>query len=500
MISDKEKTIRRRLRDDFAEFSRKCLKIRAKSGEIAPFLLNKAQRHLHQCAEAQLKETGKVRLVILKGRQQGCSTYVSGRMYWKTIHRRGVKTFILTHEQEATNNLFEMVQRFHENNNPLLKPKVGASNAKELYFDLLDSGYKVGTAGSKGVGRSSTVQMFHGSEVAFWPHAEEHASGVMQAIPNEPGTEVFLESTADGIGNFYHQKVMQALGGDDEFRLVFIPWFWQDEYIADVPVSGLSLDDDETTYKTLHGLSNGQMQWRRLKIKEFNGDVSRFRREYPATVEEAFAASSDESFINPDLVLAARKCQAIPAGPLVMGIDVARFGDDKSVFTFRQGRGGVEQITLPTMDTMATAGAAKVEIDRRQPVKVFVDVIGVGAGVVDRLREWFGNKIVAVNSSERALDDAKYLNRRAEMYGVLLDWLREAPCQLPDDDALQNDICSVRYKYTSRGQYQLEKKEELKKRLGRSPDRADSLALTFAEPVHESMADDAPPPPSGWMA
>jgi hypothetical protein len=86
------------------------------------------------------------------------------------------------------------------------------------------------------------------------------------------------------------------------------------------------------------------------------------------------------------------------------------------------------------------------------------------------------------------------------MYGVLLDWLKEAPCQLPDDDALQNDICSVRYKYTSRGQYQLEKKEELKKRLGRSPDRADSLALTFAEPVHESMADDAPPPPSGWMA
>ena len=99
-----------------------------------------------------------------------------------------------------------MTERYHENCNPLIKPITGASNAKELSFPVLDSGYKVGTAGNKGAGRSSTIQYFHGSEVAFWPHAAEHAKGVLQAIPDAPDTEIILESTANGIGNYYHDS------------------------------------------------------------------------------------------------------------------------------------------------------------------------------------------------------------------------------------------------------------------------------------------------------
>jgi hypothetical protein len=162
-------------------------------------------RPLHKRLEKQRRETGKVRALILKGRQEGCSTYVTGRFYWRSTHRRGVRLFILTHEDQATQNLFGMVDRYHEHCPALVKPQTGAANAKELYFSKLDSGYKVGTAGTKDIGRSSTVQLFHGSEVAFWPHAESHIAGVLQAVPDLPGSEIVLESTANGIGNPFHQ-------------------------------------------------------------------------------------------------------------------------------------------------------------------------------------------------------------------------------------------------------------------------------------------------------
>ncbi|MFD0738248.1 hypothetical protein ACFQZQ_02955 [Lysobacter koreensis] len=192
------------LKGDLEFYSRNCLSIRPKVGPIEPILFNRAQRYIHERLEEQKARTGRVRALILKGRQQGCSTYVGARYYHATTMAQGIRTFILTHEDQATQNLFEMVNRYHEHCPEFVRPSTSAANAKELFFDALDSGYKVGTAGTKGVGRSSTIQLFHGSEVAFWPHAETHAAGVLQAVPDAPGTEVILESTANGVGNFFH--------------------------------------------------------------------------------------------------------------------------------------------------------------------------------------------------------------------------------------------------------------------------------------------------------
>lgn len=107
-----------------------------------------------------------------------------------------------------------MAQRYHDNCPDEFKPHTGASNANELIFDLLDSGYKIGTAGNKAVGRSSTIQLFHGSEVAYWPNAEQHAAGILQAVPSEPGTEVWLESTANGENDYFHQQWRMAVSGE----------------------------------------------------------------------------------------------------------------------------------------------------------------------------------------------------------------------------------------------------------------------------------------------
>ena len=102
------------MRTDLAAYAAECLMIRTKSGEVRPLVFNRAQRHIHAQLEAQRAATGKVRALILKGRQQGCTTYVGGRFFHRATHEHGIRVFILTHEDAATQNLFEMVERFHD--------------------------------------------------------------------------------------------------------------------------------------------------------------------------------------------------------------------------------------------------------------------------------------------------------------------------------------------------------------------------------------------------
>jgi hypothetical protein len=500
--TDRERAIRRRLRDDFEHYAPKCLKIRTKSGQIAPLTLNKAQRYIHSKLEEQKRAIGRVRALILKGRQQGCSTYVGGRFYHRTTHGRGLRTFILTHEDAATQNLFEMVERYHDNCHPLVKPSTGAANAKELSFDKLDSGYKVGTAGTKGVGRSSTLQLFHGSEVAFWPHAETHASGVMQAIADEPGTEVILESTANGIGNFFHKRWREAETGQSDFIAVFVPWFWQDEYRKKCP-QGFVLDDEEQTYAELYKLDDEQMCWRRFKTQEL-GDPVLFKQEYPATAAEAFQMSGHDSFIPAPLVARARKSDHKPAGPLVIGFDPAWMGGDRHSMAWRQGRRLVKVESRTKLNTMESAGWLKQVIDRDKPRRVFMDVGGVGAGVYDRVIEWgrpYNQILVPVNFGSAPFEPAPLddegrpnggpLNRRAEMWLKSRQWLEDpAGVQIPDSDSLQADACGPSYKYDSHTRIVLESKEQMRKRDALSPDEWDAVALTFAEPVVDDLVFD----------
>jgi hypothetical protein len=287
-MTPEEKRIRLRFKSDFVYYAPRCLKIRTKSGSIEPFRLNRPQRYLHETLETQLAATGKVRALVLKGRQQGVSSYTEGRFFWRVTHRSGARVFILTHMDDATNNLFGMAKRFYENCPEVVRPSLAASNAKELIFDQLDSSYKVGTAGSKGVGRSDTIQLFHASESAYWPNAQMHVAGALQAVPDEPGTEIIVESTSAGRTGLFYEMCSAAMRGEGEYILVFIPWFWQREYRKPL-TNCFTCDSDEAAYQKAYGLDLEQMAWRRAKIVELNG-VHNFRREYPATPEEAFSA------------------------------------------------------------------------------------------------------------------------------------------------------------------------------------------------------------------
>jgi hypothetical protein len=304
MIDEREAQLRLRLKTDFEFYAKKCLFVKDKVGRIARLELNKSQLYLHSQLEKQLEETGMIRALVLKGRQQGVSTYTEGRYYWKVTHRRGVRAFILTHEDAATQNLFEMASRYHTNCPHIVRPETGTSNAKELTFGKLDSGYKLGTAGTKAVGRSSTVQYFHGSEIAFWPHADSHFSGIMQAIPHAPGTEVILESTANGAGGKFYEMWQDAEKGKGEFIAIFMPWFWQSEYSVDP--KEFTFTDKERTLAKLYSLSESQLAWRQLKIQELGEDL--FHQEYPCTAQEAFLVSGRPAFDPKSLMEAELEC------------------------------------------------------------------------------------------------------------------------------------------------------------------------------------------------
>jgi hypothetical protein len=315
----------------------------------------------------------------------------------------------------------------------------------------------------------------------------------MQAVPNSAGTEVFIESTANGVGGYFHEQWQMAEAGISDFIPIFIPWYWMTHYALDVK-EGFRLDDYEQEIKRIYSLSDDQLAWRRSKIIELSSggiDGSKaFCQEYPLHATEAFIATGEDTFILPDVIMSARRCETEAHGPLLIGVDPARYGDDRTSIIRRRGRVAYKLENHLKKSTMEIAGMVHRIIVEEQPDKVFIDVVGLGAGVYDRLVELGHDAVVvAANAANSALDDRKYCNRRAEMWGMMKQWMIEQPAQIPDDDALHADLCGPKYTFDSNGRLVIEKKELMKKRGIRSPDSADALALTFFYPVSSFTAN-----------
>ena len=248
------------------------------------------------------------------------------------------------------------------------------------------------------------------------------------------------------------------------------------------------------------------MAWRRAKIVELR-DETLFKQEYPATAAEAFQVSGLDPYIKAELVLEARKSKAEAFGPVKLGVDPARFGDDRTSICMRQGRNVAWIRSYSKKDTMEVAGLVVMAIKESKATQCAIDVGGLGAGVYDRVQErrksaeWDGPdcEIVQVNSSESPNHATNYTNKPAEMWVEIRDWLTAQPAQIPDSDELQADLTQIRYSYDSNNALKMEKKEDMKKRGFRSPDMADALGLTFAKPVKQ-QPKAAPPRPRSWMS
>ena len=465
---------------NFPVYAAECLKILDKIGKQQPFSLNQAQLHVHTALEAQLKDIGKVRALVLKGRQQGISTYIGGRFYHKTSMNVGQHAFIIAHEQKATNNLYTMVKRYHDNCK--LRPSTSVTNAQELIFDKLDGGYKLATAGSVDVGRSNTAQLLHGSEFGFWQNADKHQAGIGNTVADMDGTEIIYESTGNGVGNAFHALWQQAEQGIGEYIPIFVPWFWQAEYRAKVPDEFL-LSTEDVQYKETYKLDIQQMSWRRNKINSYRrGFEWLFDQEYPASPALAFRSTTADPLISPLLVDASVASGYLDkSAPLIIGVDPADGGVDRTAIVFRRGRMVVRTESHDNLNNMEIVGLVGKIIREHKPQAVFVDKGGVGAGVYSRLRELNHGNVYGVMFGEGASEKDIYANKRAEMWYRMKEWLEDLPNRIPNDLALVSDLSGPSYKLDSSSKLLLESKADMKKRGIRSPDLGDALALTFAE-------------------
>lgn len=172
--------------------------------------------------------------------------------------------------------------------------------------------------------------------------------------------------------------------------------------------------------------------------------------------------------------------------PKIIGVDVARFGDDQSVIYKRQGLATIDVQKYRELDTMTLAGKISLEIRQWKPDAVFVDVNGIGAGVVDRLHQLQYDQVIGIHFGARADDENRYYNKRTEMWGRMKDWL-VAGGAIQSDNELHDDLIGPEYGFDPKDRVQLEKKEDMKKRGIASPDTGDALALTFAQHVEHKM-------------
>lgn len=288
------------------EYIEKCLKIRDKQGNIVPFKLNGPQNRLYDQIK-DLREQGiPVRIIVLKARQMGFSTLIEAIIFWAAATARNVAGLVMAHQDDATSNIFGMAKRYYDYLPERLKPMQRASNARELLFASptgskgkqrgLDSSIRVSTAGGHGVGRSFTIKVAHLSEFAFWPgDKKDTLAGIMQAVPDEPDTMVFIESTANGFDEFKDiwDNAVQAWerGERDGWCPFFAAWWQMEEYRRPVP-PGFTRTEEEEELARLYGLDDGQLSWRRWCIKiNCGGDLDLFRQEYPSNPDEAFIAS-----------------------------------------------------------------------------------------------------------------------------------------------------------------------------------------------------------------
>ena len=508
-------------RADLPTFAEDALIIRPKVAAPQKFRLNSVQRKLHADLENLKAETGRVRAIILKARQMGVSTYVGARFYHRMRHDPGYRSLIMTHREDASEGLAEMVFRYYENDPEPPDTRVNSPSDGELVF-ANTSGVRVMVAGpvKTGAGRSHTFQLQHLSEVAYWSNASEHMSAVLRTLPNVEGSEGILESTANGTNGVFYAMAMGARQGLGRWRLLFYPWMEHDEY-ATPPPPGWQMGDHIREMAERLKLTPERAYW----AEQENTDMAiedgepvdeicwRFRQEYPSTIDEAFRAGRKGGYIKSSEVTKAqeRTNPHQPDMPLVIGCDFATGGGgqnseytlasqltgtaadtrgqgvddgDSNVFISHQGwvKGGELYERFKDRDSVSVANKLQAIIVRLRPDRVFMDAGGGGAQVFDTLCDrGYGRVLELVDFGGTPVDDRKYRNKRAEMHGEFREWLKRGA--IPDDDVLESEITSVWAVRDDENGLLLAPKREVRQKLKTSPDGLDACVLCHAAPV-----------------
>lgn len=487
---------------DHKQFCSNVLRIGSKSGKVIPLIHKKAQRELLKMRERQLKETGIVRIIIVKARRQGISTEVAAIGYNNALNADlsddKYSVFILAHREDTCLKLFDIVNTFHKHSSDF-QPTLKSCSKTEMIFANSGSSYSTGTAGkdlktASDIGRGMTNHFLHISELAHIKNAEELASGLLETVDYCPGTEIYLETTAKGEGNYFHNQYLLAKKGETEFEAFFAPWFWDEDCQKDVP-EGFKLTEEERAYKEIYGLNNRQMAWKRNKEKvqgktEKEGKM-KFKQEYPANDVEAFQFSATESFLPVDSVIRSTQTPGYKSeGAIIAGYDPSECtGNDEDAFIYRQefNAWGLEYKRFDGYPQQVDY--IKTKLDKKMP---YIDLLVIDAGGGGRqiyqtlLSDGYGDRVRLVDYGATADDPLKFKNRKAEMSFRLREMLfnNDMPLSIQVDESakLKSEMIiegSNGFEALD-GKLEMEKKASLISRGHKSPNGYDALRQTFA--------------------
>lgn len=308
---------------------------------------------------------------------------------------------------------------------------------------------------------AENIKSLEGFDIAWWEEAQtagQRALDLLRPTLRKPGSQLWFTWNPRLRSDPIDVMLRQDTRFEAERTVVEANW-------RDNPFRGEELEKERLLDKA--------------------GDEARYRHIW----EGDYEAESDMQFIGGGMVREAmeRPPYAEIGDELVMGVDVARFGDDRSVIQIRRGRDArtTPFFTMQGADTMAVAARVMAEIDRLRPDGVFIDEGGVGGGVVDRCRQ-MGYSVVGVNfggKADRVVEGVpKCRNKRAQMWATMREWMRSGGA-IRDSRTLEMDLTGPLYSFDVNNAIEIEKKSDMKKRGVASPDEGDALALTFAYPV-----------------
>lgn len=481
-----------KLKDDMPYFSGKFLIIKSKTKGTIHFFLNDIQLDFHFKIITRKRKGLPCKFVVVKARQLGLSTYIEARLFHRILFEKAKNAYILADKHDTASSIFAMTKLYYDELPSWLQIPL-LNNSSKMLSLTTKSLIRVGTAGADVIGRGMTNNFFHGSEVAFWKNSAEIVSGILQTIPEDLDSEIFLESTTNGTtgdGLYFYDMANIGLDEKSEFQTIFYPWFKNKEYRKQL-IEPITLDEYEEFLARTYGLNNEQIFWRRNKLQnEFKGREHLFRQEYPSSLTEAFL-KNDNALIPNEYIESSKKNYGLSGEgmPIIIGVDPAR-NSDRTIITIRQGRVVQKFYRYEKMNNVRLAGIILRLIQSINPARVFIDY-GHGTGVYDILvQSGVGSILELVQFGSTAYDSKKYMNRRAEMYDKMRSWyIQDGGVFIKDQEFIEEFVRDISIipdlkVSDSTGRYALEKKEKIVKGTEiHSTDFADSLALTFASPV-----------------
>ncbi len=394
-------------------------------------------------------------------------TYIAAHavIWWLMCYDDAVVITTAPTERQVSEMLWREIRAIHRDNAELIGGRITTTR-----LDLAERRFAFGFS-------TNVEERFQGF----------HQGHILFVVDEASGVEAKIFDAIEGSMTSRHAKML-LIGNPNSLSGVFYDAFhkerafWETIHISAFDTPGLQDGGEESDHN--ESIPDGLMTARWVaRAKKRWGEKS---PRYQVRVLGEFPKKMTDTLIPLDLIEAAVARDSghfpdldIDGEPPIMGLDIARYGNDRSVACVRRGPMVVEMSVFPSADTMATTGFALDFARKHNVARIYVDEVGVGAGVLDRMRELREFEAIGINGGHRSREPKNFLNLRAEFFSHLRDRFQTGDIAINDDPELISELATLNYNFTSKGQMQLEDKQKLKSRGNPSPDKADALMLAF---------------------